>query len=79
MVDGGFSLKRKACTEMEMRLLKLKKEAWFSEFIIPGNNKGGYFTSNANFAAFEHRAIMQVYCMILVMLTNLYSLFELVS
>jgi len=27
---------------------------------VPGTDKGGYFESNANFAGFEHRAVMQV-------------------
>jgi hypothetical protein len=27
---------------------------------VPGNERGGYFTSNANFSAAEHRSIMQV-------------------
>ena len=61
MADGGEALTRKAFIEMDRRLLHLKKETRFSEFRIPGNDKGGYFTSNANFAAFEHRAVMQVH------------------
>ena len=46
--------------EMDRRLLVIKESARFFQFRVPGTDKGGYFTSNANFAAFEHRCVMQV-------------------
>ena len=46
--------------EMDRRLSYIKKNCRFSAFRIPGNENGGYFVSQANFAGFEHRAIMQV-------------------
>ena len=46
--------------ELDKRLLVIKDVARFFQFRIPGSDRGGYFTSNANFAAFEHRAVMQV-------------------
>lgn len=46
--------------EMDRRLLVIKESARFFQFRMPGTDKGGYFTSNANFAAFEHRCVMQV-------------------
>lgn len=66
MVRERLVLNRKVFMEMDKQLLQLKKESRFLAFRIPGNDKGGYFTSNANFAAFEHRAVMQVIipCMI---------------
>jgi hypothetical protein len=66
MADGSFALKLKAFTEMDMRLLKLKKEAQYSKFRIPRNDKGGYFTLNANFEPFE-----QVYCIFLLLIFSL--------
>lgn len=45
---------------LDERLAKIKKSSRFFQFHVPGTNKGGYFSSNANYAAFEHRAIMQV-------------------
>lgn len=46
--------------ELDRRLSVIKVSERFFEFQIPGSDRGGYFTSNANFAAFEHRSIMQV-------------------
>ena len=46
--------------EMDERLLCIKNSCRFSEFRVPGTDKGGYFTSNSNYAAFEHRSVMQV-------------------
>jgi len=46
---------------------------------IPGSAKGGYFTSNANYAGFEHRAIMQVlmFCLIGLYDLNIIEVFAL--
>jgi hypothetical protein len=46
---------------LDDRLLLIKKTSRYSSFRIPGTDKGGYFRSNANFAAFEHRAVLQVW------------------
>jgi len=46
--------------ELDRRLLIIKDSARFFQLRVPGNDRGGYFTSNANFAAFEHRSVMQV-------------------
>ncbi len=51
----------KVHSQLDERLQEIKKRSRFSGFRIPGNDKGGYFSSQANFAAFEHRAIMQVF------------------
>jgi hypothetical protein len=45
---------------LDKRLAKIKKSSRFFQFRVPGSVKDGYFSSNANYAAFEHRAIMQV-------------------
>ena len=45
---------------LDRRLAILKASARFHLYRIPGNKRGGYFTSNANFAASEHRLVMQV-------------------
>lgn len=45
---------------LDKRLLHIKATSRYQSFRIPGTEKGGYFCSNANFAAFEHRAVMQV-------------------
>ena len=46
--------------ELDQRLLCIKNSSRFSEFRVPGTDKGGYFTANSNYAAFEHRSVMQV-------------------
>jgi len=46
--------------ELDRRLMIIKNSARFFQFQVPGTDKGGYFTSNANYAAFEHRCVMQV-------------------
>lgn len=53
-------LMRSPLPEMDRRLLVIKESARFFQFRVPGTDKGGYFTSNANFAAFEHRCVIQV-------------------
>ena len=45
---------------LDRRLAMLKDSDRFHLYRIPGNERGGYFTSNANFATFEHRSVMQV-------------------
>jgi len=47
-------------SELDRRLAVIKDSARFFEFQVRGSDKGGYFTLNANFAAFEHHSIMQV-------------------
>ena len=47
--------------ELDRRLLYIKENCHFPAFRIRGNEQGGYFVSQANFAGFEHRAVLQVY------------------
>ncbi len=46
---------------MEKRLLIIKQVVWFVAYCILGTIKGEYFTSNVNFATFEHKTMMQVH------------------
>jgi hypothetical protein len=46
--------------EMDRRLFTIKNKSRFSNFRVPGNEKSKYFSDQANFAAYEHRAVMQV-------------------
>ena len=46
--------------EMDQRLLCIKNSCRFLEFRVFGTGKGGYFISNSNYAAFDHRSIIQV-------------------
>ena len=47
-------------TELDERLYLIKDIGRFYQFRLPGINSGGFFGSNANFAAFEYRYVMQV-------------------
>ena len=47
--------------EMDQRLLHINDSARFYKFRVPGTKTGGYFESPANYAAFEHRSVLQVY------------------
>lgn len=60
MSNEGAVCTSKAISELDKRLATIQKESRYSHYRVPGTDKGGYFSSNANFAAFEHRAIMQV-------------------
>lgn len=53
--NGGRTL-----AELDRRLSVIKEEARFYKFRVPGNLSSGYFLSQANYAAFEHRSVMQV-------------------
>ena len=46
--------------ELDRRLLCIKNSSRFSKFLVPSTDKGGYFSSNSNYATFEHRSVMQV-------------------
>jgi hypothetical protein len=46
--------------ELDRRLMVIKDSSHFFLFRVPGNERGGYFTSNANFLAAQHRSVMQV-------------------
>jgi hypothetical protein len=46
--------------ELDTRLQKIKEVGRYYQYRLLGTNFGGYFVSNANFAAFEHRSVMQV-------------------
>jgi hypothetical protein len=50
----------KVLQQLDEQLQVIKTKFGFFGYRIPGNNKGGYFTSNANFATFKHCAVMQV-------------------
>ncbi len=54
------SINSKIFSSLDQRLFHIKKHSRYPSFRIPGTDKGGYFSSNANFAAFEHRSVMQV-------------------
>jgi hypothetical protein len=54
------SINSKILSSLDQRLFHIKKHSRYPSFRIHGPNKGGYFSSNANFAAFEHRSVMQV-------------------
>jgi len=44
--------------ELDKCLFLIKVKARFSRFCVLGIDKGGYFSSNANFVAFEHHSVM---------------------
>jgi len=48
------SINSKILSSLDQRLFHIKKHSRYPSFRIPGTDKGGYFSSNANFAAFEH-------------------------
>jgi len=54
------SINSKILSSLDQRLFHIKKHSRYQSFRIPGTDKGGYFSSNANFVAFEHRSVMQV-------------------
>ena len=45
--------------ELNHRPLRIKVTSRYLDFKKFGTYKGGYFSSNANDAAFEHRFVMQ--------------------
>ena len=46
--------------KLNEQLQVTKTKSGFLGYRISGNNKGGYFTSNSNFATFKHCVGMQV-------------------
>jgi len=52
--------------QLDQRLFHIRDKCRYPGFRIPGSARGGYFVSNANYAGFEHRAIMQVLVFCLV-------------
>ncbi len=44
----------KILSSLDQHLFHIKKHSRYPSFQIPGTNKGGYYSSNANFVAFEH-------------------------
>ena len=56
----GKQLTSNPLLELDRRLMIIKETSRFFQFQVPGTNKGGYSSSNASYAAFEHRCIMQV-------------------
>lgn len=46
-------------TELDNMLYLITDIGRFYQFRLPGINSGGFFGSNANFAAFEYRSVMQ--------------------
>jgi hypothetical protein len=60
LVDILRALTTANLIQMDNRLLMIRRSFRYQSFRLPGTDKGGYFRSNANFGAFEHRAVMQV-------------------
>ena len=56
----GKQLTGNPLIELDRRLMIIKETSRFFQFRVPGTDKGGYFFSNASYAAFEHRCVMQV-------------------
>ncbi len=54
------SINSKILSSLDQCLFCIKKHSRYPSFQILGTNKGGYFSSNANFATFEQRFVMQV-------------------
>jgi hypothetical protein len=46
--------------EMDIHLLVIKNKSRFPIYQVLGNGKSKYFSDQANFAAYKHRAMMQV-------------------
>ena len=46
--------------ELDRRLMVIKDSSQVFLFRVLGNERSGYFTSNANFSTAEHRSVMQV-------------------
>jgi hypothetical protein len=63
-------------TQLDQRLFQIWDKCRYPGFRIPRSARGGYFVSNANYAGFEHRAIIQVLMFCLVGLYDL-SIIEL--
>ncbi|KAG0595978.1 hypothetical protein M758_UG213700 [Ceratodon purpureus] len=63
---ASISPRERKLQELDRRLLYIKQNCRFPAFRIPGNEQGGYFVSQANFAGFEHRAVLQVIVLCLV-------------
>ena len=69
IIDAAVAAgKKKAAKMIERNLMLLKAGCRWPDLRIPGSEHGGYFTSESRskFAAFEHRAIMQVISLVWV-------------
>ena len=47
-------------SQLDERIMAIKESASFFNFRLHGSSREGYFTSAANFAAFEHSSIMHM-------------------
>jgi len=54
------SINSKILSSLDQRLFHIKKHSRYPSFQILAIDKGGYFSSNANFATFEHLFVMHV-------------------
>ncbi len=54
------SINSKILSSLDQHLFHIKKHSRYPSFWILGIDKGRYFSSNANFATFQHQSIMQV-------------------
>jgi hypothetical protein len=52
------SINSKIFSSLNQCPFHIKKHSKYPSFRILGTNKGGYFSSNANFVAFEHQFVM---------------------
>jgi hypothetical protein len=77
VADGSVKLVRHPLRELDRRLQVLKQTYRYASHWIPGNRESGYFTSNANYHAFEHKAIMQVvpFCLLGVISDSVIGVF----
>ena len=56
----GTQLTGNPLLELDRIVMIIKESSRFFQFQVSGTNKSGYFSSNASYAAFEHRCIMRV-------------------
>jgi hypothetical protein len=55
------SINSKIFSSLDWCFFHINKHSRYPSFQILGIDKGGYFSSNANFVAFEHQSIMHVF------------------
>jgi hypothetical protein len=57
-ISATFTNSSNVLLELDKCLFLIKVKACFLGFCVPGIDKGGYFSSNANFVAFKHHLVM---------------------
>jgi len=60
VISVSKELRKDPLPILDRRLATIKICNQFFQFLVPSIVKGGYFCSNANFSAFDHRSIMHV-------------------